>query len=142
MAADPIYFESGFIMIGSTRIEVEEITINASMDSNPYYSSSDRAPKSIRLGKEKVEFTLKRAFSDNILSKIYDSKCEFLLLLFNNDLDEPQLVMTVEGCKLHQDNIGPINGQDVVKQEVQGQGTQRNVKIDEIKMSIKKECQL
>lgn len=142
MANEPVYFETGFILIGSTKIDVEEISINSSKDINPYYESGSRDPKTIRTGKKRIEFTLKRAFSDNIFSKIYESDCEFTLLLFNNDLEEPQLVMAVKGCKLSSDNVGPINGQDIVKQEVQGQGISRTISISEIRAAIKNECSL
>jgi len=142
MANGPVYFETGFILIGSTRVDCEEITINSSKDSNPYYESGSKDASSIRTGRKRVEFTLRRAFSDNIFSKIYESDCEFTLLLFNNDLEEPQLVMAVQGCKLTSDNIGPVNGQDVVKQEAQGAGTKRVVSIDQIRTAIKNECTL
>lgn len=140
--ADPVFFETGYIMLGSTIFDVEEISINATRDVNPYYVSGQKDPLTIRSGRKKVEFTFKRAFSDGILAKIYESDCEFTLLLFNNDPDTPQEVMAVTKCKLSQDNIGPINGQDVVREDIQGQGTSRKISIDEIQELTRKECTL
>lgn len=140
--ADPVYFETGYLVIGATKFEVQEITVNATRDVNPYYVSGQKEPLTIRSGRKKIEFTFKRAFSDAVLTKIYEHDCEFIMVLWNADPETDQALMTLNGCKLSQDNIGPINGQDVVMQDIQGQATSRSVDFGDIQTAIASECQL
>ena len=139
--ADPVYFETGYIIINSNKFRVQEITINSTRDLNPYYVSDLKRPISIRSGRKKIEFTCKRAFSDAILSKIYEYDCEFTMILFNADPEEDQKLITLTKCRLSQDNIGPVNGQDVVMQEIQGQAAERIINFEDISTAITNACQ-
>ena len=77
------FFETGYILIDSQRYDVEEISINSSRDMTPYHVAAQRDPIDQRPGKNKIEFSMKRAFSDATLSNLYDKCCKFSLLLMN-----------------------------------------------------------
>ena len=144
-STDPIndfnFFETGYIMIDGNRYDVEEISINASRDMTPYHVAAQRDPIDQRPGKNKIEFSMKRAFSDATLSRLYDNCCVFDLLLLNNDdPDSVQPVIMLTGCRLTQDNIGPINGSDVVSQDLQGVATKRLFQMCHIKERVKEHC--
>lgn len=135
------FFETGYILIGNKRFDVEEISVNASRDLTPYHIAAQRDPISLRPGKNKIEFTMKRAFSDAILAKMYDDCCIFAMLLINNDdPDAPQSIMMLEGCRLTQDNIGPINGSDIVTEDLQGTAIKRTWETCAIAETIDKVC--
>lgn len=137
------FFETGYIIIGRKRFDVEEISVNASRDMTPYHVASQRDPIDQRPGKNKIEFSFKRAFSDAILAKMYDSCCVFSMLLINNDdPTAPQQILMLEGCRLTQDNIGPINGSDVVSEDLQGVAIRRVWRSCGIKASLQRSCDL
>lgn len=144
-STDPInnfnFFETGYIMIDGHRYDVEEISINTSRDMTPYHVAAQRDPIDQRPGKNKIEFSMKRAFSDATLSYLYDACCKFDLLLLNNDdPDSPQPVVLLTNCRLSQDNIGPINGSDVVSQDLQGVASERIWKMCDIKNALERQC--
>ena len=56
------FFETGYIMIGNKRYDVEEISINQSRDMNPYHVASQRDPIAQRPGRNKIDFSFKRAY--------------------------------------------------------------------------------
>lgn len=135
------FFETGYIMIDGRRYDVEEISINASRDMTPYHVAAQRDPIDQRPGKNKIEFSMKRAFSDATLSNLYDQCCVFDLVLINNDdPDHPQQILMLTGCRLTQDNIGPINGSDVVSQDLQGVARKRLWKMCDIRTALEKHC--
>lgn len=144
-SSDPLnyfnFFETGYIMIDGNRYDVEEISINASRDMTPYHVAAQRDPIDQRPGKNKIEFTMKRAFSDATLSNLYDKCCVFDLLLLNNDdPDNVQPVVMLTGCRLTQDNIGPVNGSDIVSQDLQGVATKRVWQMCDIQNALRKQC--
>lgn len=144
-STDPInqfnFFETGYIMIDGNRYDVEEISINASRDMTPYHVAAQRDPIDQRPGKNKIEFSMKRAFSDATLSYLYDECCVFDLLLLNNDdPNNVQPVVMLTGCRLTQDNIGPINGSDIVSQDLQGVAARRIWQMCDIRNALRKQC--
>lgn len=135
------FFETGYILIDDKRYDVEEISINTSRDMTPYHVAAQRDPIDQRPGKNKIEFSMKRAFSDATLSTLYDKCCKFDLVLVNNDdPDSPQRVVLLTDCRLTQDNIGPVNGSDVVSQDLQGVASKRVWKMCDIKNALEKHC--
>ena len=135
------FFETGYIMIDGRRYDVEEISVNASRDMTPYHVAAQRDPIDQRPGKNKIEFSMKRAFSDATLSNLYDQCCVFDLLLINNDdPNSPQPVLLLTGCRLTQDNIGPINGSDIVSQDLQGVARKRIWQMCDIRTALEKHC--
>lgn len=135
------FFETGYILIDEKRYDVEEISVNTSRDMTPYHVAAQRDPIDQRPGKNKIEFSMKRAFSDATLSHMYDDCCLFDLLLLNNDdPDNVQPVVMLTRCRLTQDNIGPVNGSDIVSQDIQGVATQRVWKMCDIQSHLEKHC--
>ena len=135
------FFETGYILIDKKRYDVEEISINSSRDMTPYHVAAQRDPIDQRPGKNKIEFSMKRAFSDATLSTLYDKCCKFDLVLVNNDdPDNPQRLVMLTDCRLTQDNIGPINGSDVVSQDLQGVAAKRIWKMCDIRNALEKHC--
>ena len=135
------FFETGYIMIDGRRYDVEEISVNASRDMTPYHVAAQRDPIDQRPGKNKIEFSMKRAFSDATLSNLYDQCCVFDLLLINNDdPNSPQPILLLTGCRLTQDNIGPINGSDIVSQDLQGVARKRIWQMCDIRTALEKHC--
>lgn len=135
------FFETGYILIDEKRYDVEEISVNTSRDMTPYHVAAQRDPIDQRPGKNKIEFSMKRAFSDATLSTLYDKCCKFDLVLVNNDdPDNPQRLLMLTDCRLTQDNIGPINGSDVVSQDLQGVAAKRIWKMCDIRTALEKHC--
>lgn len=135
------FFETGYILIDGHRYDVEEISVNASRDMTPYHVAAQRDPIDQRPGKNKIDFSMKRAFSDATLSHLYDECCKFDLVLVNNDdPDNPQRLLMLKDCRLTQDNIGPINGSDVVSQDLQGVASKRIWKMCDIRTALEKHC--
>ena len=135
------FFETGYIMIDGHRYDVEDISINASRDMTPYHVAAQRDPIDQRPGKNKIDFSMKRAFSDATLAHMYDQCCIFDLLLINNDDPNAiQPVVLLTGCRFTQDNIGPVNGSDVVSEDLQGVATRRIWEMCEIKNALRKQC--
>ena len=135
------FFETGYILIDEKRYDVEEISVNTSRDMTPYHVAAQRDPIDHRPGKNKIEFSMKRAFSDATLSTLYDKCCKFDLVLVNNDdPDNPQRLLMLTDCRLTQDNIGPINGSDVVSQDLQGVAAKRIWKMCDIRTALEKHC--
>lgn len=117
------FFETGYIVVGNTILDVEEISINQSRDLNPYHVASQKDPIAQRPGRNKIDFSFKRAFGDKIFLSLYQHACSFDIILFNNDVEGGEKIGTLVGCRLSQDNIGPINGGDIVSEDIQGSAT-------------------
>lgn len=135
------FFETGYILINDERYDVEEISINASRDMTPYHVAAQKDPIAQRPGKNKIEFSFKRAFSNAILSNMYDTCCVFDLILVNCDAASDQQLLLLKDCRLTQDNIGPINGSDVVSQDIQGVATKRVWKMCDIQSALDARCE-
>lgn len=118
---------NGYILLGkSTRINVEEVSFNLSRDLTRRYNTGVVQPAAIIPGQEKIEFTIKRVFSDATINKIYKARCSFSMVLFNNSNNpgantSGDKVLSVTGCILGQDNIGPLNGSDFMTEDVSGE---------------------
>ena len=140
------FFETGYIMIGGKRYDVEEISINQSRDMNPYHVASQRDPIAQRPGRNKIDFSFKRAFGDTIFAKIYQSACTFDMVLLNNDQksdgESGTAIIELKGCRLSQLNIGPINGGDIVSEDIQGSATQIVYDICQIKNDLDNACDM
>ena len=83
---DTKFFETGYIIIGKNIFDVEEISINQSRDLNPYHVASQRDPIDQRPGRNKIDFSFKRAFGDKIFSSLYKHACVLDIILSNNDI--------------------------------------------------------
>ena len=145
-SAEINFFETGYILINDTRFDVEEISINMSRDMNPYHVAAQRDPVDQRPGRNKIDFSFKRAFGDAVFLKIYQNSCNFEFVLINNDAanvdgtGEAQKVVMLEGCRISQNNIGPVNGGDVVSEDIQGSATGMVIEMDKITTRLAKRC--
>jgi len=137
---DTRFFETGYILINGKAFDVEEISINLSRDLNPYHVASQRDPIDQRPGRTKIDFSFKRAFGDKIFLSMFMQNCHFRLALHNNDdPDHPQVVL-LTGCRLSQDNIGPVNGGDIVSEDLQGSASGIEFDCNVIKSALTEEC--
>ena len=111
---------------------------------NPYHVAAQRDPIDQRPGRNKIDFSFKRAFGDAIFLKIYQSCCTFDLMLVNNDAagenGSGQNLMLLTGCRLSQDNIGPINGGDVVSEDIQGSASGIELQDTKIQTKLAERC--
>ena len=130
------FFETGYILINEKAFDVEEISINLSRDLNPYHVASQRDPIDQRPGRTKIDFSFKRAFGDKVFLSIFTQNCTFSMTLVNNDADEAQKVVRLTGCRLSQDNIGPVNGGDIVSEDIQGSASGIEFDCDKIKSAL------
>ena len=130
------FFETGYIMVGNQLLDVEEISINLSRDLNPYHVASQRDPIAQRPGRTKIDFSLKRAFGDKKMLTLFYYGLVFDLVLFNADKDGGQEVVTLTNCRLSQDNIGPVNGGDIVSEDLQGSASGILYECDEIQSRL------
>ena len=139
------FFETGYIQVGDKFFDVEEISINLSRDLNPYHVASQRDPISQRPGRTKIDFSMKRAFGDKLFLSMFYYGALFDLILFNADSDDQkQKVITLTNCRLSQDNIGPVNGGDIVSEDLQGSASGILFDCETIKNRIEKnidECE-
>lgn len=134
------FFETGYIIVNETIFDVEEISINLSRDLNPYHVASQRDPIDQRPGRTKIDFSFKRAFGDKIFLSMFMRNCVFKLALHNNDdPDHPQIIL-LTGCRLSQDNIGPVNGGDIVSEDLQGSASGIEFDCNVIKSALQDEC--
>ena len=138
--AETRFFETGYILVNGKAFDVEEISINQSRDMNPYHVASQRDPIDQRPVRNKIDFSFKRAFGDQVFLKLYQSCCTFTLVLMNNDAPTAQKVVALQGCRLSQDNIGPVNGGDIVSEDIQGSASKIEFDFCKIESALKKEC--
>jgi hypothetical protein len=126
-----VYFETGLLIIGTQKITIQEITVNASRELSEVYNSDSHEPEEIRRGRKKVEFTIKRALDNGKLSQMYERGCEFSILLYNNDVTPPQPIMALDKCVFGKDSIGNFDGSKQVTQDLDGRAASRRLLLDE-----------
>lgn len=138
--AETRFFETGYIVVNKRTFDVEEISINLSRDLNPYHVASQRDPIDQRPGRTKIDFSFKRAFGDKVFLSMFMRNCKFSLALHNNDDPNHPQVVLLTGCRLSQDNIGPVNGGDIVSEDLQGSATDIEFDCDVISRYLDAEC--
>lgn len=126
------YFETGLVVIKGEKIPVYEITVNATRELTPMYFSDSKEVHSIRSGRKKIDFTIRRALDGRKLSEMYERGCEFTLVLYNNDVQPPMRVMTLEGCVFSKDQASPFDGNSEVKQDLEGQAKRRIIHLSQV----------
>lgn len=117
---------NGYIVLGrDKRIMVEEVSVNLTRDLTEKYNAGVRTPSALVPGQEKIDFTIKRVYRDPTFTKLYEKACEFPMALFNNSTNpgantSGDKIFALTRCVLSQDNIGPLNGQDFMMEDIQG----------------------
>lgn len=137
---------NGYILLGQkTRIEVEEVSVDLSRDLKEHYNSGVSKPAALIPGNEKIDFKVKRIFSDVTLAKIYEKRCSFSMILFNNSSDPGinttgEQVCALSGCMLSKDSIGPLGKGEAVMEDVAGKALDITWNITEIAKMINPAC--
>ena len=102
---------NGYIIIGkNTRIEVEEVSIDLSRDLKEYYNSGSNTPATLIPGQEKIDFKVKRIFSNTTLTQVYLKRCSFQMVLYNNSSDPGtnttgEEICALSGCMFSKDTL-------------------------------------
>ena len=137
---------NGYILLGQkTRIEVEEVSVDLSRDLKEHYNSGVSKPAALIPGNEKIDFKVKRIFSDVTLAKIYEKRWSFSMILFNNSSDPGinttgEQVCALSGCMLSKDSIGPLGKGEAVMEDVAGKALDITWNITEIAKMINPAC--
>ena len=66
-------------------------------------------------------------------------------MLVNNDAagengSGGQSLVLLTGCRLSQDNIGPVNGGDIVSEDIQGSASGIELQTDKIQTALANRC--
>jgi hypothetical protein len=127
-------FELGKITIGGKDYWVEEISVNASRDLHQYYTTDSFTAKAVRPGRQKVDFTIKKAKELSDLGSewgtLYEGTTSFDMTLFalnvGDNVNTPQQIMVLRGCRLSKDNLGNFDSSKPVQQDLEGQAMYRD----------------
>ena len=137
---------NGYIVIGnSTRIPVEEVSVDLSRDLKEHYNSGSTTPDALIPGQEKISFKIKKIFSNTTLMNIYLKRCQFNMVLFNNTFDPGEnttgeAVCSLTGCILEKDSLGTLKGQDPVTEDVSGKALGITFNLTEIASFVNSTC--
>ena len=92
---------NGYIVLGAnTRVSVQEVSIDLSRDLKEHYNSGVNTPSALVPGQEKIDFKIKRIFSSTVMMKIYQKRCYFNMVLFNNSSDPGENTQGEQVCAL------------------------------------------
>lgn len=137
---------NGYIILGkNTRIEVEEVSVDLSRDLKEHYNSGSNTPSTLIPGQEKIDFKIKRIFSNTTMMKIYQKRCTFDMILFNNSSDPGvgttgEEVCALSGCMLSKNSLGTLGKGEAVQEDISGKALDITFKIDEIAPMINETC--
>ena len=137
---------NGYIVVGkSTRIPVQEVSVDLSRDLKEHYNSGVTTPSALVPGQEKIEFKIKRIFSNTTMMKIYQKRCSFNMILFNNSSDPGEnstgeQVCALSGCMLSKNSLGSLGKGDPVTEDISGKALDITFNIDEISPMINPTC--
>lgn len=120
-------FELGLMKIKGETIKIEEITVTSTRETTERFTSDSFNPQDIRKGRKTISFTIKRAWDNGKLSKMYDKGEEFAIVLYNNDKEPIEAVLKLEGCVLSRDQLGTFSGDKVVTQDLEGKAMSRSL---------------
>ena len=137
---------NGYIILGkNTRIEVEEVSVDLSRDLKEHYNSGSNTPSTLIPGNEKIDFKIKRIFSNVTMVKIYQKRCSFDMILFNNSSDPGvgttgEEVCALSGCMLSKDTLGTLGKGEAVSEDISGKALDITFKLEEIAPMINPAC--
>lgn len=138
---------NGYLLLGTkTRIEVEEVSIDLSRDLKEHYTSGVSKPNALIPGQEKIDFKIKRVFSDVTLAKIYEKRCSFSMILFNNSSDPGnnstgEQVCALTGCMLSKDSLGTLGKGEAVTEDLSGKALDITWNITQIAKMVNPACE-
>ena len=137
---------NGYIVLGtSTRIPVQEVSIDLSRDLKEHYNSGVSKPSVLVPGQGKIEFKIKRIFSNTTLMQIYLNRCSFNMILFNNsnnpgDNTQGESVCSLTGCILDKNSISLGGSGDPVQEDVSGKALDITFNLTEIASMVNAAC--
>lgn len=138
---------NGYIILGkNTRIEVEEVSVDLSRDLKEHYNSGSNTPSTLIPGQEKIDFKIKRIFSNITMMKIYQKRCSFDMILFNNSSDPGigttgEEICALSGCMLSKNSLGTLGKGEAVQEDISGKALDITFKISEIAPMINPACE-
>jgi hypothetical protein len=138
---------NGYIVLGKkTRMEVEEVSVDLSRDLKEHYTSGVSKPNALIPGQEKIDFKIKRVLSNTTLAKIYEKRCSFDMILFNNSSDPGnnttgEQVCALSGCMLSKDSIGTLGKGEAVTEDVSGKALDITWNLTEIAKMVNPACE-
>lgn len=138
---------NGYIVLGkNTRIPVQEVSVDLSRDLKEHYNSGVSSPAALIPGNEKIEFKIKRIFSNTTMMKIYQKRCQFNMVLFNNSADPGEnttgeQVCSLTGCMLSKNSLGTLGKGDPVQEDISGKALDITWNIDEIAEMLNPSCE-
>lgn len=137
---------NGYIILGkSTRIPVQEISVDLSRDLKEQYNSGVTTPAALVPGQEKIEFKIKRIFSNTTMMKIYQKRCYFNMVLFNNSSEpgestQGEQVCALEHCILSKNSLSGLGKGDPVTEDISGKALNITFNLDEIAPLLNPAC--
>lgn len=137
----------GYLIFGKkTRIEVEEVSVDLSRDLKEHYNSGSAKPATLIPGNEKISFKIKRIFSNTTLMEIYQKRCSFDLLLFNNSSDPGanstgEQICALTGCILEKNTLDGLGKGDGVSEDASGKALDITFNVKEIAPMINPACE-
>lgn len=138
---------NGYILLGkNTRIEVEEVSIDLSRDLKEHYNSGSNTPSTLIPGQEKIDFKIKRIFSNTTLMQVYLKRCSFDMILFNNSSDPGtnttgEQICALSGCMLSKNSLGTLGKGEAVQEDISGKALDITFNIKEIAPMINPACE-
>ena len=117
---------NGYIVLGkNTRIQVEEVSVDLQRDLKEHYNSGSNKPSTLIPGNEKIDFKIKRIFSNTTLVQIYQNRCSFDMILFNNSADPGEnttgeQICALTGCMLSKDSLSGLGKGEAVTEDIDG----------------------
>lgn len=139
---------NGYIILGTNiRIDIQEVTVNQSRDLNENYNAGASKASALVPGKEKIEFTIKRVFSNTTMMAIYQARCQFDMILANNSNNpgpnnSGEKVCALTGCMLSQNNLGTLGSGEAVTEDIQGKALDVKFEKTEIASIVNPDCAL
>lgn len=135
---------NGYLVLGrGYMVEMQDCTVNQTRDLKEDYGAGSTKANILIPGQEKIDFTIKRVFSEITMQEVYRNKCMFDMLLFNNSNNPGgtgESVCVVKGCVLSQNNLGGFASGETVTEDIQGKALDIEWNVKEIESYVQKNC--
>lgn len=137
---------NGYIVLGkSTRIPVEEVSIELSRDLKEHYDSGVNTPAALIPGQEKISFKIKKIFSNTTTMKMYLNRCSFTMVLFNTSANpdanaQGTSICRLSGCIFDKNSLGTLGKGEPVSEDLSGKALNITFDVDEIASMMNASC--
>ena len=138
---------NGYVVLGAkTRIPIQEVSVDLTRDTKRQYNSGVNKPSSLTPGQERIEFKIKRIFSNTVIVKLYEKRCYFNMVLFNNSSDpgentQGEKVCALLNCLLTKVSISGLGKGDAVTEDVSGEALDITWDITDIAPLLNPACE-